>query len=574
MTSLSPPVHKHIPFIVLLLALLAFGLFTFRDYGLAWDEPLFYDYGEALGYAYTPANWFSPDFDLNRAYGPSGDDHKNRGPAYLVLARTPAGLLQSLSMDRASAWHLLNYLTFLLGVWFVYRLSLRWMGEWAAFAAAALFSTQPLLLGHAFINPKDMPFLVFFMGALLFGFEMADGIGRKTKSVKRKIWDVVVAAFFLGIATSIRVLAPLAGILVVIYAIIRFVSAANRQPSTTNLTPETWNLALYLLAYILLTLIVMLASWPYLWEAPLKNFFQVFLFMSENPTGLQVLFNGETYRAFELPRRYLPAFLALTLTEPVWPLFLLGVGFAIWKTFASARKNQRSNANAENRPITNYQLPTSDHRPLITDHSSLITNYWLLLTAFLIPTLYVLLLRPPMYDGFRHFLFILPPVFVTCGLGLEAVFSMLGRMGRGVATLNWLHAVAIFVLLLPGILNTAHLHPYEYAYYNAFIGGTGGAFRLYETDYWLTCYKEAVEQIHPEGRVNLFVRREPYIAAYYAPPGLVIRDYRAEFGQIASGDLVLVNTRTNEDRKTLRDAPVVAQVGRAGAIFCVVKQAP
>ena len=139
------PLPKHIPFLLLILALLLYGLSTFRDYGLSWDEPLFYDYGEALGYAYTPANWFRADFDLNNAYGSSGADHKNRGPAYLVLARTPVHALESLGIDPPSAWHLVNFLTFLLGVYFIYRLSLRWMGEWAAFGAAALFSTQPLL---------------------------------------------------------------------------------------------------------------------------------------------------------------------------------------------------------------------------------------------------------------------------------------------------------------------------------------------------------------------------------------------------------------------------------------------
>lgn len=553
------PLSKHIPFIFLIFALLIFGLSTFRDYGLSWDEPLFYEYGKALEYAYTPANWFRADFDLNTAYGSSGDDHKTRGPAYLLLARTPVHLLESLGVDEPSAWHLVNFLTFLLGVYFIYRLSLRWMGEWAAFGAAALFSTQPLLLGHAFINPKDMPFLVFFTGALLFGFEMADEINSKTKSIKRKMLGVVVAAFFLGIATSIRVLAPLAGILVIVYAIIHHPSTAHRQPPIANHQPPTINpppLAIFLPAYVLLSILFMLVSWPYLWESPLKNFFQVFLFMSDNPTGLQVLFGGEIYRAYELPRRYLPTLLGITLTESVWPLFILGFGVSFWKLVVSIRRRWLGKLS-----------PSTVNRPLSTD-------YWLLLTSFLIPFLYVLLLRPPMYDGFRHFLFILPPVFVTCGLGVEAIFQAAKKVGSGSAALNWLRAVVSLVLILPGILGAAQLHPYEYAYYNSLVGGTGGAFRVYETDYWLTCYKEAVEQIQPEGRVNLFVRREPYIAARYASANIVVRDYRAEFSQIASGDLVLVNTRTNEDRKTFHDAPIVSEVGRGGATFCVVKQVP
>ena len=32
----------------------------------------------------------------------------------------------------------------------------------------------------------------------------------------------------------------------------------------------------------------------------------------------------------------------------------------------------------------------------------------------------------------------------------------------------------------------------------AFVGGTGGVFRHYETDYWLTCYKEAVERFNSD----------------------------------------------------------------------------
>src|SRR5512140_3918797 len=133
------------PIVLLLLISLIIGLFIFRDFGLSWDEPLFYKYGYALGYAYTPANWFSGHFDLNNSYGPSATDHKNRGPAYLLLAREPVYLVEKLGVDAASAWHLLNFIAFLLGVYFVYRLAERLVGPWPATAAAALFAFQPML---------------------------------------------------------------------------------------------------------------------------------------------------------------------------------------------------------------------------------------------------------------------------------------------------------------------------------------------------------------------------------------------------------------------------------------------
>jgi len=157
------------PITWLLGVMLVAALLVFRDYGLTWDEPLFYEYGEDLGYAYTPANWFSGHFDLAQSYGPSPEDHKTRGPGYLLIARLPAQGLQSIGISKASAWHLVNVVTFLLGVYVVYRLG-RWVaGDAGATTGAALFGAQPLLWGHAFINPKDIPFS--FCSRRAFGLE-------------------------------------------------------------------------------------------------------------------------------------------------------------------------------------------------------------------------------------------------------------------------------------------------------------------------------------------------------------------------------------------------------------------
>lgn len=66
------------PIFILLAVNIIAGLFLFRDYGYSWDEPLFYDYGNALGYAYSPGEWLSGHFNLDNSYGTSGDDHKTR----------------------------------------------------------------------------------------------------------------------------------------------------------------------------------------------------------------------------------------------------------------------------------------------------------------------------------------------------------------------------------------------------------------------------------------------------------------------------------------------------------------
>lgn len=538
------------PIFILVAINILIGLFIFRDYGYSWDEPLFYDYGEALGYAYSPREWLSGNFDIERSFGASGDDHKTRGPAYLLLARSPAAVLETLGVDKASAWHLINFLFFQLGVYFLYRLAIRWIKPSAALAASALFSWQPLLWGHAFINPKDPPFLVFFLASVCLGFEMIDTLSGETNK-RPKIWAVILPAIVLGITTSIRVLGPLAGLLVLGYALWKF-----RNHTGSLIRP--------FFMYGTIAVLTMFATWPFLWENPLDNFINVFRLMSDNPTTLSVLFAGDVYRAGELPRRYMPFMLATTLTEPVWPLFIIGLLFGYYRLFRAQRHlspGVRENESADSWRSLRSSLDIFD----IRDH---IFSLTLILAWFLILLGYVLLRRPAMYDGLRHFLFILPPIFIFTGFALEFFGKYLTEI--------WLYAGLVLLLLMPGIIGIVKLHPYEYTYYNSLAGGTSSAFREYETDYWLTCYKEAVERLEQtiDTPITLYVHREAYIAAYYAGEAITVRELRGALNQVLSGDYILVNTRTNEDHRVFKDAPSFLSVGRGDAFFCEIKQIP
>jgi len=537
--------------IFLLLAInIVIGLLVFRDYGYSWDEPLFYDYGDALGYAYSPPEWFSGNFDLGHSYGSSGDDHKTRGPAYLLLARGPVYLLEALGLDKASAWHLINFLFFQIGVYFLYRLAGRWMKPSAALAASALFSWQPLLWGHAFINPKDPPFLVFFLASVCLGFEMVDSLADQPKKNGSRFSSVFIPAILLGITTSIRVLGPLAGLLVLAYAAWKW---------RTGLFSYIPQLALY----GILAVLAMFFTWPFLWEDPLTNFVGVFRLMSDNPTTLSVLFGGDVFRAGELPRRYMPFMLATTLTEPVWPLFLLGM-FAGYVPLFRQTKNTNHDFQTSSSANSWASLRSSID---LGESKDKLFSLTLVLFWFGVLLAYVLLRRPAMYDGVRHFLFILPPIFIFTGFAFEFLIDHLP---------SWLYAGMIFLLLVPGVLGIVRLHPYEYTYYNSFVGGTDRAFRQYETDYWLTCYKEAVERLERkiDAPIKLYVHREAYIADYYARENVAVRDLRGALDEVQPGDYVLTNSRTNEDRRIFKDAPAVIEVRRGEAVFCQIKQIP
>ena len=508
---------KQFPIFLLLAVNLIIGLLVFQDYGFSLDEPLFYGYADAIGYAYSPVEWVSGDFNLINAYGPSPGDHANRGPAYILLARIPAHLLQSFGLDVASSWHLVNFLTFQIGLYFFYIFCLRWMRPWAALGATALLSTQPILWEHAFVNPKDPPFLVFFLITLELGFRMAEKLANPQPGETnwQTFKNILLPALFLGLTTNIRVLGPLAAVLAGLYFL------TLRRPA------RIW----WFIPYGLIAYTVMVITWPFLWEAPIGKFVRVMQFMSANPTTLQVYFYGALYPANLLPLRYLPTLMLITLTEPVWPLAVSGFIIAGIK---SKRKS-------------------------IDWQSLLPTLGW-----FVIPFAYVLLRRPPMYDGFRHFLFIVPSIFVLAGIALDTIFDWLRK--------TWLQITITLALLLPGILPGIRLHPYQYTYYNQFVGGTGEAALRYETDYWLTCYKEAVEQLIPvadkaKEPIHLYVRREFYIAAYYAPANILVADYKPK--AVQTGDFVLSHSRANPGLQVMRDtSPYFMRVERDGAIFC------
>lgn len=510
------------PLLLLLTLNLLVGLFTFRHYGLSWDEPLFYDYADSIWKAYTPAA-FAPGFNFESVYGRSAEDHKIYGPAYLLLARPVQRLVMTVfDADMASAWHLVNFLTFQIGLVGFYHLVRRWLDPWPATFATAFLAWQPVFWGHAFINPKDLPFLVFFLWSLTLGLEMVDTLLNPSASVRQKATKTLLAALLLGVSSAIRVIGPLSGALVGLYFLLRQLPWKHNLP--LHARQVAW---LALPAYGLLAGLVMILAWPYLWADPFGRLLGVFRHMSDNPTELAVLFLGQIFRANDMPRRYLPTMLALTLTEPTWLLFAAGLLLAT-RQFIQKSLDFRA--------------------PLVV----------LALFGFMMA--YLLYFVPAMYDGFRHFFFILPPVFVFCGFA----FQWLWKQARFVAPL----------LLLPGLLGIWQLHPYEYAYYNRFAGGTGGAYRVYETEYWLTCYKEAIEWVkYNEPAATLHIGREFDLAAYYAERLNITDLAREPESAIQPGDLLLFHTRANLDiRSIYRGLPVVTSIGRDGAEFCLIKR--
>jgi 4-amino-4-deoxy-L-arabinose transferase-like glycosyltransferase len=178
-------------------------------------------------------------------------------------------------------------------------------------------------------------------------------------------------------------------------------------------------------------------GWPWLWFDSFGRLMR-YLGTGVDRTAIQVEYFGRVYADRDVPWHYPWVYFAITV--PVG-LHVLGV-IGAWRSLRAWR---------------------SDGFPILLAGS-------ILLFLVLFST------RVPVYDGERLFLMVFP---------LWAVF-----IGRGFGTLwerskrKWVRAVLVAFLLVQGY-GVVAIHPFGLSYYNALVGGLGGADRLgLERTYW------------------------------------------------------------------------------------------
>ena len=592
---------QNYPIIIILVLSLLIGILTLTHYGESWDDLSLQKYAGRSLEAYR--TWPQQGVVQITAEGLG-----NYGPSYVMAVALGTHLLSAITpLSLPDIRHLFYFITYLAGIWAFYALGIRWLTRNAALGATLLFMTQPILWGHAFMNPKDIPFLAFFLLSLFFGFKMTDSIkplsfdiltpsAKKTLALLTALWLVSVFPLFiftdafhtaliglvnaahaggtniisliasdiqtatpeiyiqkyfilfirvrviyfllftsvllyvyrrlqpsvfpfllsvflpaaiLGFTISIRILGPFAGLIVVFYAL---------RTKGKQAIPA-------LVIYSVIAIITMYLTWPYLWPDPIGNFWGSFKAMSAYPwTGL-VLYNGIQYTSAALPYSYLLMLFGIQLTEPVWVLSIAGLVVAVigWR----------------------------EKRTLIE-----LTILW-----FIIPFIGFIILHSALYDNFRQIFFILPPVFWMAGVAFEKIKNT-----------KW-QITLVTLCLIPGILGIIRLHPYEYIYYNSFIGGVDGAQGRFELDYWGTSYREAAEYVNEIAPANsvIWVEGPSHLFELYAREDLKI--YSSNEAERADHyDYVVATTRYNFDRTSYPDAKIIYKIARGAAILTVIKQ--
>ena len=500
----------------LLLAInLALGIRTVGDYGESWDEARLYQYGEQSLNAYRSILYPAVRADFG------DDDLRYYGPAYLTGMLVLVNAVQHLfpNLSTIDLWHMGNFLSLQLGLICLYLLLRRFMGVPPALTTTALFSTQPLIWGHSFINPKDIPFLAFFTASVYSGLKMLDHFERQNfawKGLVRNAW-FYAACVLLGLTISIRILGFAAAGIVLFHFV--FINAKKVLRLSY--------------AYVGLALFVSLLTWPSLWPSPVIYFLQSIYAMWKFQWVGYVLFNGTYYWSNDLPRTYVPQLLAMQLTEPVLIVSLIG-----GLTFLSAGLREK-------------------YRRL----------FILFLVWFLFPLTYILVHGMNLYDNTRQLLFLFPGLFLLTAIGIDFLF--------GLAKAAWIQVAVAALILFPGVLGIARSHPYEYAFYNFLTISRTQIFRKYETDYWATSFKDTAFYLNRNAPQDsqVIAWGPAHLIARYARPDLDVKSFDdlTDATYVSAPYYLVLTTRYDVDQTFFPEIPPVYVVKQHDSVYAVVK---
>jgi hypothetical protein len=437
--------------VLALIALIA--ALTFRDYGLGWDDFTHAQYGELLLSLYASGFRDTRALSFVNLYLYGGGFDM---AAALLAKISPFDLFETRRLAGAAVG--------LLGLAATWRIGRRIGGPLAGLIALVLLATCPLYVGHMFINPKDAPFAAAIAVFLL-------GLVRAIEQYPRPS-PATVAILGLGFGLSIgsRIMAGF-GVLDALFALVLLFAITARHEGLRAAGADLARFLVALLPAAILAYAAMALLWPWAAADPLNPLRAIETFSHFFEKPWRELYGGELIEPPDMPRSYVPVLLGLKLPE----LLLLLSGAGVLGALCAAA-----------RPATEAR-----RRAIL----------FCLALAALLPIAVTVIARPAMYNGVRHFVFVLPPLAVAGGLAFGFIATHLARFGRTILTLA---AIVLLAGLALPVIGMARLHPYEYVYFNALAGGVRGAQSHYMLDYWGLAFKQAGQAL----RATLAVRGE------------------------------------------------------------------
>ena len=420
---------------------------TFRDYGLGWDDYTHAEYADLLLKMYASGfkNTDALSFANLYMYGGGFD-------------MAAALLHKIIPLELFETRRLVGAIVGVIGLAVSWRIARRIGGPLAGLAALLLLALCPSFYGHMFMNPKDAPFAVAMVILMLGLVRLADEYPSPSPHT------VLIIGLGAGLSIGTRILGGLA----LVYAVIGFIPiwhADIRVRGWREAAHRLGHMLYRLLPGLLLGYLIMGLIWPWSIIEPGNPFHALTYFSKFFEKPWKELFDGAIISVPDMPWSYLPTLFALQMPEVLLGLLSIGVGGAV--VFAVRAKEDPRRK----------------------------TMLIMLMLAALLPLAIAMMKRPALYNGIRHFIFVIPPMAILAGVAFSWIIDALKARGRAAQSF----VVSLFVLGLTLPLGEmVRLHPYQYTYFNDVAGTVRKAEYSFMLDYWGLALKQASEALREQ----------------------------------------------------------------------------
>lgn len=420
---------------------------TFRDYGLGWDDYTHAEYADLLlrmfgsGFKDTAALSFANLY----MYGGGFD---------MVAAL----LHKFIPLELFETRRLVGAIVGVIGLAVTWRLGRRVGGPLAGLASLLLLALCPIFYGHMFMNPKDAPFAVAMIILMLGLVRLAEEYPQPSPRT------ILIVGLGAGLSLGCRVLGGLA----LVYAVLGFMPLFLEELRTEGLRESVRRFAhvvYVLLPGLVLGYLVMGLIWPWSIMEPGNPFEALTYFSHFFEKPWKEMFDGAIVSVPDMPWSYLPTLFALQLPE----VMLVLTAGAVFSTFAM---------------LPRRGVPARRKTILL-----------MLTLAATLPLVIAMVKRPALYNGIRHFVFVIPPMAVLGGVAFAWAMERLRANHR-----TWQPVVlATFCFgLALSLAEMIRLHPYQYTHFNHIAGTVRGADDRFMLDYWGLALKQASDELREQ----------------------------------------------------------------------------
>jgi 4-amino-4-deoxy-L-arabinose transferase-like glycosyltransferase len=398
------------------------------EYGMTWDEEFRSTHGTRVVSFYRG--------ELSASDFPEDGSHQY-GALFDVTAN---GVHHLLGGDLWMVRHRVNAAFGAVGIVATGLVAALLLTPSAGVLAMVLIALSPRYFGHAMNNPKDIPFAALCMLALL-SFLL---LRREPPflSWRRAVVIGIALALPLGVRPGALLYFMYFGVCVLVLIVgsrlweVRAIGSVSSRVLVVGLV--------MLVAGCLL--------WPWALQNPLVRPIQALRGAGDFNWPGTILFKGAEIAAKDPPLSYLPTWMAITIP----PVVLAGLVLAVVAAIRDVRYRRAG-----------------------------LIGMWGV-AAF--PVLAAIIAQSTLYDGWRHLLFVYPPLIILSSAGWH--FLINERQPNRVRMIS-------IALLLVGCLEPltfmARNHPNEVVYFNTLVGGPRKARWRFDLDYWGNSLLQATE---------------------------------------------------------------------------------